>query len=430
TLAYGHSIYGVAPAAKVVPINVFSRYTGGGCPTTACVGAYTSDILDAVGWLTGTPVSGLPTAPSVVAFNMSFGGGYACSWDPVEEDAYAAAVAKNITPVAAAGNANDDTAYFTPASCSSVIAVAATGATHLKAFYSNWGDKVAIAAPGGDQYIDSEIYSTLYQSYAGWQGTSMATPHVSGTAALVWSLQPEASVAEIRRALLEQGIASGYEIIYDDSPIKCDEAKRIRPRGGVSPKKLDKISKAAHGGEGTPDPAKDKDGTKKNLIALMRKKYMELLNQREALANSSSRSSDFSGSAIDPSMVIAQGETSEAQKSLVYASKEVAVLNLTPDMRIPAIIESEIVASSTGAPQAVRVKFMLDVYNPETGVLAIPKGAIAVGTTGAFNKNTKIMTIAVSKVAVGGGRILALRMNVGSADGTMGLKGKVYNNRT
>lgn len=190
TYAYGHSIYGVAPNAKVLPINVFTRYTGGGCGATACVGAYTSDILDAVGWLTGTAFPGLPSAPQVVAFNMSFGGGYPCAWDPGEEEVFATAVAANITPVAAAGNADDDTAYFSPASCPSVIAVAATGATHLKAYYSNWGDTVAIAAPGGDAGIDSQIYSTLYQSYAGWQGTSMATPHVTGLMALLYALDP------------------------------------------------------------------------------------------------------------------------------------------------------------------------------------------------------------------------------------------------
>ena len=112
--------------------------------------------------------------------------------------------------VAAAGNGNilgqgvdNDRTPFYPASydMDNVIAVGASDGTDRLAGFSNYGLRgVDFVAPGVG------IRSTLPGGrYGEANGTSMATPHVSGSAALVWSLQPEASVAEIRRALLEQG---------------------------------------------------------------------------------------------------------------------------------------------------------------------------------------------------------------------------------
>jgi len=85
--------------------------------------------------------------------------------------------------IAAAGNDNTNMKLY-PAGYDEVIAVAATDQYDNKAGFSNWGDWIELAAPGVD------IYSTVPWGYESWSGTSMATPHVSGVAALVWSRYP------------------------------------------------------------------------------------------------------------------------------------------------------------------------------------------------------------------------------------------------
>ena len=109
--------------------------------------------------------------------------------------------------VFAAGNDNFD--YDPLVSYEPIIAVGAFGATGNKASYSNYGDWVDIAAPGGD--AKQGIYSTLlYNGYGGadWQGTSMACPHVSGVAALLVSYfgGPGFTAEECRNRLIRGSV--------------------------------------------------------------------------------------------------------------------------------------------------------------------------------------------------------------------------------
>jgi thermitase len=116
--------------------------------------------------------------------NMSLGGSFASS---ALEDAVNYAWSKGVVVVAAAGN-NGDTVPMYPAYYTNCIAVAATDASDAKASWSNYGDWVDVAAPG------VSIYSTLKNNSYGYKsGTSMASPHVAGLAALVLTIVSDAN---------------------------------------------------------------------------------------------------------------------------------------------------------------------------------------------------------------------------------------------
>jgi len=195
----GLGVAGIAFNAKVQPVRVLGK-----------CGGYTSDIADGMIWASGGTVSGLPTnaTPSRV-INMSLGGGGAC--DTTSQNAINSARSRNTTVVVAAGNENQNASNSNPANCSGVIAVAATDRNGSRAYYSNYGSIVALAAPGGDVRSSSSngILSTLNagtqgpgaDNYAYYQGTSMATPHVAGVVALMYSAKPTATPDQIKAAL-------------------------------------------------------------------------------------------------------------------------------------------------------------------------------------------------------------------------------------
>jgi len=108
-----------------------------------------------------------------------------------------------ILSVAAAGN-NGSTDPFYPASYDSVIAVAAVDQNNVVAGFSQKHDQVELAGPG------VRVYSTYKDGgYAEMSGTSMAAPHVTAAAALVWSGDPSKTNVEIRQALQETALDLG-----------------------------------------------------------------------------------------------------------------------------------------------------------------------------------------------------------------------------
>jgi thermitase len=101
--------------------------------------------------------------------------------------------------VAAAGNRDPKDGYnavLYPAACEHVLAVAATDQDDVRSSFSNHGSQVDVAAPGVD------IYSTWYRgNYTTKDGTSMAAPHVSGLAALIWSTHPDRTVTRVSQII-------------------------------------------------------------------------------------------------------------------------------------------------------------------------------------------------------------------------------------
>ncbi|QTL35939.1 S8 family peptidase [Pseudoalteromonas viridis] len=196
----GEGVAGVAYDAKVVPVRVLGK-----------CGGLTSDIADAIVWASGGSVSGVPSnANPADVINMSLGGSGACS--STTQNAINTARANGTTIVIAAGNDNDNSANYNPGNCSGIINVASVGRNGGRAYYSNYGSNIDVAAPGGAQSFanDPEGILSTYNagsntpssdSYAYSQGTSMAAPHVAGVAALIKQAKPTATPDEVESIL-------------------------------------------------------------------------------------------------------------------------------------------------------------------------------------------------------------------------------------
>ena len=171
----GLGVAGVAPSARIVPVRVL-----GTC------GGYTSDIAAGVVWASGGTVSGIPAnAYPARVLNLSLGGSGACG--TTMQNAINSARSRSAMLVIAAGNSNINASNASPANCAGVIAVGATTRTGARASFSNYGSVVDVAAPGAGILSTLNAGSTVpgADSYASYNGTSMATPHVAGVAALM-----------------------------------------------------------------------------------------------------------------------------------------------------------------------------------------------------------------------------------------------------
>ncbi|WP_242162736.1 S8 family peptidase [Lysobacter sp. M15] len=197
----GAGVAGVAPGARVQPVRVLGK-----------CGGFFSDIVDAVTWASGGSVANVPdNATPAEVINLSLGGGGAC---PVAmQDAIDGAVSRGTTIVTAAGNGSSDVAGHTPSNCENVIAVSAVGPTGALAGYSNFGNLVDVAAPGGSGVAPAEdnVLSTLNlgtqgpttEGYAWYAGTSMAAPHVAGTVALMQAAADTPKTPDVIEEILE-----------------------------------------------------------------------------------------------------------------------------------------------------------------------------------------------------------------------------------
>ena len=199
-------IAGVAPEAKIVPVRVLG----------AC-GGFDSDITDGIIWAAGGSVRGVPANQNPAqVINMSIGSEGTCT-TPYRQ-AIAQANKRGSIVVVAAGNNNFDASKSSPGNCEDVINVGATDKNGKRSYFSNYGSRVDVSAPGGDRrYWGGGILSTLNAGktapgkadYAEYQGTSMAAPHVAGIVALMKAVDPKLTYAQAKKAL--QSTSQGVE---------------------------------------------------------------------------------------------------------------------------------------------------------------------------------------------------------------------------
>ena len=238
-------VTGVSWHSRILPIRVLGR-----------CGGYTSDITDGMLWAAGIPVAGLPDNPHPAkVLNLSLGGEGFCT--RAYQDAIKQIRAKGATIVVAAGNENRDARHSCPANCEGVITVAATNRDGARAYYSNFGTDVDIAAPGGElNYPENGILSTYNSgtnhpannTYASLEGTSMATPHVSGVVAQMYAvnsqLTPDRVEAILKTTAREfpTGIKNACTTGLCGAGI-VDAAKAVNAAAGASPDTVNRLRK-------------------------------------------------------------------------------------------------------------------------------------------------------------------------------------------
>jgi Subtilase family/Bacterial Ig domain/Peptidase inhibitor I9 len=149
-------------------------------------GSY-SGVAEGIDWITGNHVK-----PAVIS--MSIGGGASETVDA----AIRAAIAAGITFVGAAGNDNEDSCLHLMGGVPEALVIGASGSTDVRESYSNYGACVDMFAPGGSI---TSAYAGDDSSSATMSGTSMATPHVAGAAALYLQGKPGASPAQVAAAI-------------------------------------------------------------------------------------------------------------------------------------------------------------------------------------------------------------------------------------
>jgi|GEM_PF-3933255 len=214
-------IIGVAPKAKIMPVKVLNDKGGGESSAVSQGIKYAVDM--------GADV-----------INLSLGPGGRCLVDPVKEDALRYAAKNGVIVVIAAGNSSDDVAMSCPLGMmveDRPIVVSAHTPTSQLASFSNYGDFIDVSAPGGGDVdpnilpstyttnLSSNILSLLAQKhesnidylnkdsfkkpfifgdqdrYSRLAGTSMATPHVAGVAAVLISRFPSLSILQLKRLM-------------------------------------------------------------------------------------------------------------------------------------------------------------------------------------------------------------------------------------
>ncbi|MFF4954084.1 S8 family peptidase [Streptomyces chattanoogensis] len=171
--------YGVAKKAKIVAVRVLNDSGSG---TTA-------QVVAGIDWVTKNH-----KGPSVA--NVSLGGGP----DAVLDKAVQNSIASGVTYAVAAGNSGANAQGFSPARVPEALTVGATTSADARSSYSNYGSRVDLFAPGSSITSAWNTGDTATNTIS---GTSMATPHVTGAAAVYLAGHPTATPAQVATALTD-----------------------------------------------------------------------------------------------------------------------------------------------------------------------------------------------------------------------------------
>ncbi|WP_432752542.1 S8 family serine peptidase [Streptomyces sp. JL2001] len=170
--------HGVAKKAKIVAVRVLDDNGSG----------TTEQVVAGIDWVTKNH-----QGPSVA--NMSLGGGA----DPALDDAVRKAIASGVTFAVAAGNESSDASQGSPSRVQEAITVASSTKDDQQSDFSNFGSVVDLYAPGSDITSDWNDSDTGTKTIS---GTSMATPHVVGAAAVYLAAHPDATPDQVAQALV------------------------------------------------------------------------------------------------------------------------------------------------------------------------------------------------------------------------------------
>jgi subtilisin family serine protease len=175
----------------------------------------TAGVVAGIDWVAANRVR-----PAVA--NMSVSGGFSTALN----DAVQRATDAGVVFAVAAGNAASDACTYSPSSAGAAITVGATTNTDSQASYSNWGGCVDVYAPGSNIYssMNTDDYAMGYSN-----GTSMATPHVAGAAALYLQSNPNASPAEVAAAIVSNATSGALNSLSSGSP---NRLLRVNGAGG------------------------------------------------------------------------------------------------------------------------------------------------------------------------------------------------------